>query len=98
MADIGIAISMSKLLLGSRKHSLSRSRSVINVIITVEEPFLGPRSTSYPQQVVVLPGTMVFFGICFIMGKLYVNSLLTVLNDREALRAQLSVITVSEYV
>ncbi|TFK51499.1 hypothetical protein OE88DRAFT_1553905 [Heliocybe sulcata] len=92
VTDMGIAISMSKLLHDASKHSLSRSRSLINTIIRYSiatGSLITVVMIIFLSCVLALPGTMVFVGLYFIMGKLYVNSMLAMLNGREALRVQL---------
>ncbi|KZT18353.1 hypothetical protein NEOLEDRAFT_1173610 [Neolentinus lepideus HHB14362 ss-1] len=97
MTDMGIAISMSKLLLEAQKRYLLGTRSLINMIIryTIATGSLVTFAMiMFLICVMALPGNMVFVGIYFNLGKLYVNSMLAALNGREAMRAQLGNIQV----
>ncbi|TFK51489.1 hypothetical protein OE88DRAFT_1735384 [Heliocybe sulcata] len=100
LTDAGITIMMCRALLQGRQDSLGKSRSVITVIITwtlATGVLFTLSALVYTIIVITLPTSSIPNGFYFAAAKLYVNSMLASLNNRENLRDKLYSDGVSVY-
>ncbi|TFK51482.1 hypothetical protein OE88DRAFT_1550532 [Heliocybe sulcata] len=92
VTDVGIAASMIHRLHTSSKQVLPNSRSVVQRIIhyfIASGCILSVAAVTLSVCFFVVPRTGIFATVYEVSGKLYINSLLAVLNHRKALQAML---------
>jgi len=93
--DIAIACSMCILLYSKQDHAMPRTRTLLKSLIqfTVATGLLTSLfTTAYIICAFIMPSNMVYIGIYFVHGKVYLNSMLAALNSREAFKERLPVV------
>ncbi|TFK53685.1 hypothetical protein OE88DRAFT_1270209 [Heliocybe sulcata] len=91
VTDIGIASTLCYFLWSSRHVVSDASKTLISVLINyaVATGLLTSLiMLTYLVTFIMLAGNMIFLAVYFVGTKVYVNSLLAALNNREALRAR----------
>ncbi|KZT23521.1 hypothetical protein NEOLEDRAFT_1136303 [Neolentinus lepideus HHB14362 ss-1] len=93
ITDIGIAITMCRLLYEQRSSQMMETtRSVVNMLLhhsMATGLLLTVSNAAYAVVAVALPHDLLYIAIYLSASQLYINSMLAVLNNREALRARL---------